>query len=124
MSIQTTVPRTVLYFEAVPLPTSDRGTVFMFIALDHASQYVFNLGVETELSDRVILEKLEALMQDPEFKRHDHPFGVFTYRAPHLEAEMNAIVKPHKGHVQFSEEIVADGIVPFLEVFLKGLEEK
>lgn len=118
MNITTTVPREVIYYEFVPMPTSDRGTVYMCIAMDHASGFVFNLGFSEELTDQAILDKLKELMNNTEFKKQSRAFKVFTYRAPHLEEQMNSILKPHKGSVTFSEEIVAEGILPFLEKIL------
>lgn len=118
MNTNTTIPGEVIYYEFVPMPTSDRGTVYMCIAMDHASGFVFSLGFAEELTDQAILDKLKELMNNKDFKRLNRPFRVFTYRAPHLEEQMNTILKPHKGSVIYSEEIVAEGILPFLEKIL------
>lgn len=115
-----TKPRQVVYLEYISAPTIQDGECYVFLAIDHYSQFAFKLSVANAINDTVFLEKVQELMNDKDFKRFDHPFELVTYRAPHLEKEINSILNPHKGKVSFSEERIAQHMMPLLEMMFKS----
>lgn len=121
--METLKPREVLYFEFVPVPTEQDGEVFLCIAVDHASEFCFSLGVCLELTDSIVLEKVQELMDNPDFKRYTIPFELVMYRTPHLEEQVNRILVPHKGKAVFDEERFADKMIPILQKMFKGMFE-
>lgn len=116
--MKTTRPLELVYFFLFPTQTADKGTVYTFIALDDYSQFLFFLGIETDLSERSIIDNIIAFTQNKDFAgRFDNkpltlmlPFEKGTI--PHdLVAD---ILKVFKGTVVYDPDTVFEKMQPVL----------
>ena len=118
--MKTIKPREVLYFDCMPVPTQE-GDAFIWFALDQASQFCFQLGVSSVLNDQMILDKIKGLLIDENFNRYSCPFELVMYRTPHLEEQINTILKPAKGFVSFNEERFYHATHEFITAMFEGI---
>jgi hypothetical protein len=106
-------PGQLTYLAAIPMPTSE-GQVFLYMAIDHYSEFVMDLGFEEVLNEEMLIQKIKQLLQDPNFKKHTQK--MFTIMLPvgeEIEQEINQLIKP-KGNIIFDEKAtlkVADTLV-------------
>ena len=117
-------PREVIYFEFIPIPTIQEGEVFLCVGFDHASEFCFNLGIANEVSDKNILQKIQELMEDQNFKLHNCPFELVMYRAPHLEKQINKLIETEKGKAIFDEKRFFEGANQFITDIFKSLDKR
>lgn len=115
-------PREIIYFDCIPIPTME-GDAFFWFALDHASQFCFHLGLTRSLTDQILVDKINELLNNKDFIKHAHPFELVMYRNPHLEKQITDLLTPKKGFVSFDEERFYNQTHQFIKALFQGMSK-
>lgn len=102
------------------VPTQVDGDVFLFIAVDAYTQFMFNTGVEKDREPHTVLKHIALLMKDKEFMRHrDNGFTLVLHKYQEQKDAIEAIIKPYNGKVIFDDPYLSKIVMPVLEVLFK-----
>lgn len=118
--MKTTRPLELIYFAVFPTQTKDEGIVYTFVALDDYSQFLIFLGMEKDISELTIINKIMALTQDKDFARR-YQNKPLTLMLPFEEGTVphdliTEVLKIFKGKVIYDQDTVLEKTRPVLEV--------
>lgn len=107
------IERQKFYFEWVPIPTAE-GTAYLFIGLEHHSQFLFELGVvSTPISDELVFAKVVELVKHKDFTTK--PFELVIGGSLYLKNKIEKLITPLNGKLTFDEQAVDEAIMPILK---------
>ncbi|MCP9201290.1 hypothetical protein MKO06_15375 [Gramella sp. GC03-9] len=97
--MEVTYPRQLVYFTYLATPVQE-GTAYIFFAMDHYSEFVFQLGVEPNNSEEATLRQLKKLMKNKGFKTSPKkPFTLMTSCGKDFKDKMQAAIRPYNGNL-------------------------
>ena len=116
--MKTTRPLELVYFYIFPTQTKDEGTVYTFVALDDYSEFLFFLGIETDISELKIVNHIIGLTQSKDFagRFENKPL---TLMLPFEEGTVphdlvSDVLKIFKGTVVYDPDTVSKKMQPVL----------
>jgi hypothetical protein len=99
--------------------------LFIFLALDAYSGYLFNLGWEMDQQDKTILKKIYFLLEDPVFLEYNTKgFSLVMEEHDHLAEPIAAIVRFSNGNVMFDRSYNSFLFLPVYESIDRYLKSR
>ncbi|MCP4121760.1 MAG: hypothetical protein GY751_08395 [Bacteroidetes bacterium] len=84
----------------IEFPTRDDGDVYVFVAKDIYSQFVFNTGVEKSNSGEMMVKHIKQLLEYSDFKKQlGKPFTLVLHKYWDFQEEIQKVINPHKGNL-------------------------
>ena len=111
--MEATRAKEFIHFGVVPFNTIKDGRAYFFVAVDAYSKFAFNLGVDKNLNDDILLKYVSVLLQDHDFKKIDTAFTLVMPMGENLKQFINVLIQP-SGQVIFNEELVLQEIMPLV----------
>jgi hypothetical protein len=119
--MKTTRPLELIYFSFLPTPTKDAGLVYTFFALDDFSQFVFFLGIDTELTESSIVHNVISLTQNEDFKKvfKNQPFELMLpiEKSEVMHNLLTDVLKMFNGSITYNKETVTSKTKDFVKQF-------
>ena len=115
-------PCEVVCLLPVPINTIKDGIVYLFMAVDVESEFVF--GADAERGDDIeyLLKHIQRLMNNSDFNRHSgQPFTLVLHQYEEYRSQIEALIKPKDGTLVFDSMYVAEIMAPVIESFAKSL---
>lgn len=115
--MQAARPKEILYFFHVPIET-DRGTAYIFNAMDAYSEYVINLGASKSVDEDTVIAHIKKLLKHRDFKRSPKkPFTLVSAIGEDYAQRIRGILLPVKGKLAIDSDAVEQstkGVSEFL----------
>jgi hypothetical protein len=115
-----TRPSEYVFFFPFDVPTNE-GEMYVYIAIDSYSKFIFKTGIERVLNDDMILKHIGLLMEHKDFKRHsDKGFTLVFHKYADYQNHLDEIIKPY-GKFIIDDAWMSKEIAPVMESFFKGI---
>lgn len=94
------------------------GEYFVFVAIDVKSEFAFEPLIEKGDGIQNLLNYISQLLKDENFRvDYDQPFTLVLHKYQEDIAEVENLVRFHRGSVRVDKELVAKTMAPFIEGF-------
>ncbi|MGV9004448.1 hypothetical protein [Flavobacterium sp.] len=117
--MKTTRSLELIYFSFLPTPTKDAGVVYTFFTLDDFSQFVFLLGIDTELTEFSIVLNLISLTQNEDFNKvfKNEPFVIMLpfEKSEIMHNLLTEVLTKFNGSITYNEETVTNKTKSFIK---------
>ncbi len=128
-TIKTKIPtptRPLEYICLYPMefPTQD-GDCYLFLAVDGYSHFLFNTGIEEEVTDELILRHISLLLEEPNLiSEKKEEFTLVLHKHEALLPVINTLLKPHNGKAIINDPYVNKIVTPVMEQLFENMYKK
>lgn len=118
-------PCEVICFYPIEIPTRDEGNVYLFIAVDVVSTYLFKIGAEKTNDIKAVLQSIKQLMEEGLFnKNKGNTFTLVLHKYKQYKEQIEAVIKPFGGTAAFNDAYVAQVVTPPMQFLFERMARR